>query len=131
VDLGLAIAGVTSVVLAVGHEAVGFVAVLPLVTEEKLPGTRFGPPPMTVALLRVTWHLVGVFVVASGGVLLTLAFGEDVDPKTAVLRWLAVMWLVATAIALWGVRRNPRNVLRLPVPFAWPVIAFLCWNASG
>ncbi len=37
-DVGLGIAGLTSVLLAVGHEAVGLGAVLPTVTEKRLPG---------------------------------------------------------------------------------------------
>ena len=129
-DVGLGIAGVASVILAGGHETVGFIAVLPTLTEERLPGTVIGPPAMTVALLRVTWHLVGVFVSALGGVLLTLAVSDDADPKQVILRWLAGMWLAATALAFWSVRRRPRLVLRLPVPLTWPVLALLCWRAS-
>jgi hypothetical protein len=129
-DVGLGIAGLASVILAAGHEAVGFVAVLPTQTEERLPGTRLGPPSMTVAMVRVTWHLVGVFVAALGGVLITLAVAEGSDPRTVVLRWLAALWLGATVVALWAVRRRPGNILRLPVPLAWPVIALLCWRAS-
>ena len=86
---------------------------------------------MTVAVVRVTWHLVTVFVLAVGGVLITLAIAEDVNPTTVVLRWIAGMWLAATAVALWGVRRRPRNILRLPVPLVWPLLALLCWSASG
>lgn len=129
-DIGLGIAGLSSVLLAVGHEAVGLAAVLPTLTEQRLPGTMFGPPSMTVAVVRVTWHLVTVFVLAVGAVLITLAFADDADPRTVVLRWLAAMWLAATAVALWGVRQRPRNILRLPVPFVWPVLAVLCWTAS-
>jgi hypothetical protein len=129
VDLGLAVAGLICVALALGHEAVG-VAVLPMITEERLSSTVFGPASMTATVLRVTWHLVTVFVSAAGGVLVTFAAADDADPAVVVLRWFAVMWLAATAVALWGVRRRPRNILRLPVPFVWPVIALLCWKAS-
>jgi hypothetical protein len=129
-DVGLGIAGLASVILAVGHEAVGFIAVLPTQTEERLPGTRLGPPSMTVAMLRVTWHLVGVFVAALGGVLITLAVAEESDPKTVVLRWFTAMWLGATVVALWAVRRRPGKIVRLPVPLVWPVLALLCWRAS-
>lgn len=129
-DIGLAIAGLISVVLAAGHEAVGLVAVLPIITEERHPGTSFGPPSMTVAMLRVTWHLVGVFVFALGAVLLTLAVADDANPRTVLLRTMAVMWVAATAVALWSVRRRPRNLLRLPVPLLWPLVALLCWEAS-
>ena len=129
-DVGLGIAGLISVVLAVGHETVGLVAVLPLLTEDRLAGTRIGPPSLTVAMLRVSWHLVGLFVLALGGVLLTLAAADDADARTVVLRWLAAIWTGATVMGFWSVRRRPRNILRLPVPFTWPVIALLCWKAS-
>ena len=129
-DVGLGIAGLASVLLAAGHETVGLVAVLPTLTEKRLPGTMFGPPSMTVAVLRVTWHLVTVFVLALGGVLISLAVAEDLDPKMLVLRWFAAMWVGATAIAVWAVRHRPKNMLRLPVPFVWPVLAVLCWQAS-
>jgi hypothetical protein len=82
-------------------------------------------------MLRVTWHLVTVFVLAVGGLLMTLAFVEEADPTTLMFRWFSAMWLGATAVAFWVVRRRPRDVLRLPVPFVWPVIALLCWKASG
>ncbi|MEW6472408.1 MAG: hypothetical protein AB1679_09055 [Actinomycetota bacterium] len=130
-DVGLGIAGLMSVLLAGGHEIVGFVAVLPTLTEERLPGTVVGPPSLTVAMLRVTWHLVGLFAFALGGVLITLAVAEDANPRTATLRWVSAMWLAATAVALWTVRHRPRNVLRLPVPLVWPILALLCWQASS
>jgi hypothetical protein len=125
------VAGLISVILAVGHETIGLAAVLPNINEDRLPGTRFGPPSLTVAMLRVTWHLVTVFVLAVGGLLMTLAFVEEADPTTLMFRWFSAMWLGATAVAFWVVRRRPRDVLRLPVPFVWPVIALLCWKASG
>lgn len=129
-DVGLGIAGVASVALAVGHEVVGLAAVLQTVTEERVSPTVFGPASLTAAMIRVTWHLVGVFVLAAGGVLLTLGASDNRDGKAVVLRWLALMWLTATGVAVWEVRRSPRNILRLPVPLVWPVIAVLCWKAS-
>ena len=119
-----------SVALASGHEAVGFLAVLPMVTEQRFDGTRLGPPSLTVAMVRVTWHLVGLFVLTVGLVLITLAVADEIDPRTVVLRWTAAMWVAATLVALWSVRRRPANILCLPVPLVWPVIAWLCWQAS-
>jgi hypothetical protein len=129
-DIGLGIAGLLSVALACGHEAVGFLAVLPMITERRLDRTPLGPPSLTVAMVRVTWHLVGLFVVTAGLVLITLAVAEDAEARTVVLRWTAAMWIAATALALWSVRRKPAGILRLPVPLVWPVIAWLCWRAS-
>ena len=103
---------------------------LPTLTERRFPATRFGPPSLTVAMLRVTWHLVGLFVFTLGAVLVTLALADEADPKMVLFRWTAAMWMTATAVALWSVRGRPRNILRLPVPLVWPLIALLCWNAS-
>jgi len=47
-----------------------------------------------------------------------------------LLRWLAAMWLVATAMAVWVSRRTVRHFWRLPVPLLWVVVAALCWMAS-
>lgn len=132
-DVGLAIAGLISVALALGHTTVGVVWVLPHLTEERLPSTPFGSSPMTVAMIRVTWFIVTIFALASGGLLIMLAWDAAADPKMLLLRWFAVMWLAATAMALWVSRpavRNLRNLLRLPVPLLWVVVAVLCWKAS-
>ena len=135
-DIGLAIAGLISVALAFGHTTIGVVWVLPHLTEERLPGTPFGPSSMTVAMVRVAWFIVTIFALASGGLLINLAWDAAADPKVLLLRWFAAMWLAATAMAFWiswrGMRslRSLRNLLRLPVPLLWVVIAVLCWKAS-
>jgi hypothetical protein len=130
----LAIAGVLCVAMGLGHASIGWRWILPSLTEERVPRTPFGPPAMSVSMLRVTWYIVTVFAVGMGGLLLTLAFDSGADPMTQVLRWLAGMWLVATAMAAWlaGIRvRKLRGLLRLPVPLVWLVVAYLCWAASS
>ncbi len=135
-DVGLAVAGVISLALAIGHTAIGVVWVLPHLTAERVPSTPFGPASMTVAMVRVTWFIVTIFALASGGLLLTLAWDAGADPKLLLLRWFAAMWLAATVMALWvarlgtSTRRNLRSLLRLPVPLLWLVVAVLCWRAS-
>jgi hypothetical protein len=129
-NVGLAIAGVLCVALALGHETVGRVWVLPTFSKERLSSTRLGPSSMTDGMLRVTWHIVTIFVLAVGGVLMMLAWDEGADPKTLLLRWFAVMWLAATAMAAWVTRRRLRFSPLLPVPLLWVVIAVLCWMAS-
>lgn len=132
-DIGLAIAGLICVGMALGHETIGSRWVLPGLTEEHLPPTPFGARSMTVVMVRVTWHIVTIFALASGGLLLTLARDAAADPKMLVLRWFAAMWLAATAMAIWIVWRgfrSLRNLLRLPVPLLWVVVAVLCWQAS-
>jgi hypothetical protein len=91
VNAGLGIAGVLCVALALGHETVGQVWVLPAFSKERLSGTRLGPSSMTEGMLRVTWHIVTIFALGVGGILLTLAWDGSADPRTLLLRWLAAM----------------------------------------
>jgi hypothetical protein len=129
-NVGLAIAGFLCVALALGHETVGQVWVLPTFSKERLSSTRLGPSSMTEGMLRVTWHVVTIFALALGGLLMTLAWDADADPKTLLLRWVAAMWLAATAMAAWVTRRHLRFSPLLPVPLLWVVVAVLCWEAS-
>jgi hypothetical protein len=129
-DVALAIAGLITVALGVGHEALGLVWVLPRVTEDSLPRTPFGPPSLTEGMIRVTWHIVTIFALASGGLLLTLAWAPAPDAKTLLLRWFAAMWIAAAAMAFYVARPRPRQLVRMPVPLLWVVVAVLCWEAS-
>jgi hypothetical protein len=129
-DVALAIAGLGWFVLALGHTTVGLRWVLPNLTKGSLPRTPFGPPSMTLGMVRFTWHIVSVLLVAFGALLMTLAWAPDTDAKTLLLRWLVAFLLAATALACWEARRRPRSLLRLPVPFVFVVIAVLCWTAS-
>ena len=129
-DVALAIAGLGWFVLAFGHTTVGLRWVLPNLTRGSLPSTPFGPPSMTLGMVRFTWHIVSVLLVAFGALLMTLAWAPDADAKTLLLRWFVALLLAATALACWEARRRPRSLLRLPVPLVFVVIAVLCWTAS-
>src|SRR5215207_8595710 len=107
-NVELAIAALGCLVLAFGHTTIGLRWVLPNLTKGSLPSTPFGSPSMTLGMVRFTWHVVSVLL----------------------LRWFAVLWLAATALACWNARRRPRSLLRLPVPLVFVVIAVLCWTAS-
>ena len=85
---------------------------------------------MTLGMVRFTWHIVSVLLVAFGALLMTLALAPDADAKTLLLRWFVAFLLAATALACWEARRRPRSLLRLPVPLVFVVIAVLCWTAS-
>ena len=117
-------------VLALGHMTVGLRWVLPNLTRERLPSTPFGPPSMTLGMVRFTWHIVTVVLLAFGILFMTLAWATDADPKRALLRWCAGLWLSATATAYWNARRRPRDLLRLPVALLSLLIAVMCWVAS-
>jgi hypothetical protein len=129
-NVELAIVGLGCFVLAFGHTTVGLRWVLPNLTGGRLPSTPFGPPSMTLGMVRFTWHIVSVLLVGFGVLLVALAWAPDADPKTLLLRWFAAFWLAATVLACWNARRRPRSLLRLPVPLVFVVIAAMCWLAS-
>ena len=133
-DVGLLVAGLICVAMAFGHQSIGVIWVLPSLTEERVPRTPFGPAGMTVGMLRVTWYIVTLFVLALGGLFITLAWDATIDPRALLLRWFSVTWFAATAMALWIVRagllRNPTHFFRLPVPLLWVVVGVLCWTAA-
>ncbi len=129
-NVELEIAGLGCLALALGHATIGLRWVLPVLTKERLPSTPIGPPSMTIGMLRFTWHVVTYVLLAFTGLLMSLALIANANPKTLLLRWLAVFWFVATATALWNARRRLSNLLRLPVPLVFMVIAVMCWKAS-
>lgn len=129
-NVELAIAGLGCFVLAFGHMTVGLRWVLPNLTKERLPSTPVGSPSMTLGMVRFTWQVVSVLLVAFGILLMALALAPDADPRTLLLRWFAALSLAATAQACWQARRRPSRLLRRPVPWVLVVIAVMCWTAS-
>lgn len=130
-DVGLATAGLLCLLLALGHTTIGVVWVLPGLAEDRLPRTPFGSRSLTLAMVRVTWFIVTIFVVALGGLLMTLAWSPDADARMLLLRWFAVMWVAATALAVALSGGSARHVWRFPVPLLWLVVAGLCWAAAS
>lgn len=128
-DAGLGVAGFICIAVALGHAGVGFRWVLPRLSEDQLPATGLGPASMTSGMVRVTWHVVTIFVLCLGGLLLTLAWDAGSDPKAMLLRWFAGMWIAATVLAGWISRRRPLSALT-PVPVLWTITAVLLWRAS-
>jgi hypothetical protein len=129
-NVELAIAGLGCFILAFGHTTIGLRWVLPNLTKGSLPSTPFGPPSMTLGMVRFTWQVVSVVLVGFGILFMTLAWAPDADPKTLLLRWCAAFWLAATALAGWNARRRPSSLLRLPVPLVFVAVAVMCWMAS-
>jgi len=129
-NVALGIAALACLCLAVGHTALGLRAVLPALTKERLTSPPLGPQAMTVGMIRVTWHLVTVVLLAFGAILAALTLAAAVDPRTLVLRWVAGTFLAISAMMLWMGRRRPHSLLRRPVWSLNLVIAALCWWAS-
>jgi hypothetical protein len=128
-DVSLAVAGFLCLALAAGHTTVGVRWVLPGIDQEHLPKTPFGPRSLTMAMVRVTWFVVTLFVTGLSGLLLTLAW-SDGDPKTLLLRWFAATWVAATAVSFGLAGGRGRHVWRFPIPLLWLVVAGLLWTAS-
>jgi hypothetical protein len=82
---------------------------------------------MTVGMARFTWHIVTVTLLAFGTLLLMLAWADDVDPKTLLLRWLAALWLVA----LHRTQRRERGLRSDPMPFDTPMGSCLPGGPHG
>ncbi len=131
-DVNLGIAGLICVALAIGHTALGIRWVLPGLSEESVPATPFGPRAMTLAMLRVTWYIVTIFVLTAGLVLCALGFFDVANPGGFALRGFALMWVAAVVMAEGMAFRRGRfrEALRLPVPLLWLVVAILSWAAS-
>lgn len=131
-DVRLTIAGVICLLMAAGHTTIGVVWVLPKLTERDVPRTPFGPPSMTVSMIRVTWFVVTIFCLGVGTLLLLVA-ADPGGTRELLLRTLAATWATATVMGLSVAAprlRSLRGFLRLPVPVLWVVVAVLCWQAA-
>ena len=132
-NVSLGVAGVLAALLAIGHATLGLVWVLPGLRAEHLGTSPFGGPGFSAATIHASWHIVTVFAFSSAVVLSWLAWDTGADPKTVVLRVFALMWLANAIVATWaGARRvkRLRDLLRLPVPILFVVVAALSWNAA-
>jgi hypothetical protein len=126
----LTIAGISCAALAVGHWLVGR-WVLPSLTRESMSRTPFGSRSTSLGMVRFTWHIVTVVLVAFGALLTMLAWAPDADAETLLLRWFTAFWIAATATVFWVARPRPRDLSRLPVPVVFVVIAVMCAIASA
>ena len=128
-QIELAIAGVGCGALALGHATVGLRSVFPNLMNES-PTATARPPAMTLGMVRVTWHILTVVLLAFASLLLMLAWTASGDPRTLLLRWLAGLWLAVTGLMFWSARRRLRNLLHLPAPWVSMVVAAMCLRAS-
>lgn len=118
-DVTLLAVGIICLLVALGHAAIGVLWVLPRLDADSLPRTPLGSPRMTDAMIRVTWHVVTIFVLAVGGLLLSLYFRVSADPQSLALRWFGVMWLAVAGVAGVVLVRSARDLLRRPFSILW------------
>src|SRR5829696_1612388 len=116
-NVALAMAGLTFVILAIGHAAIGRRWVLPSLTKEHLPGSPFGSPSFTLGMLRFTGSGRTLLLAGFATLMMLLAAFPDSDPRVLLLRWVSSVWAAAMALACWQARRRLSDTIRFPVPF--------------
>jgi hypothetical protein len=127
VNATLITAGSLSLAMAAGHTTIGVRWVLPHLRDESLPSSPFGTGAMTSAFITVTWHAVGVMLVAVGVVLSLLATRSLGGDGAIAVRGVGAMFAASTLVVLWLARRRPANLLRAPMWLTFVAMAALCW----
>jgi hypothetical protein len=130
VNAALVIAGALAVLAAAVHGAGGELLVVRKLSLDVLPGTRFGGPAMTKAMIHVTWHLTTLAFLTAGGALLAAGTFVEGDAAQAlgVLGAVAVTGFAALVTGLGlAYMRTPRGFLRHPAPILLTTTAVLAW----
>jgi hypothetical protein len=131
-DVAYLIAGILSLAAAAIHGGVGERLVVMRLPKEELPRTPFGGAASSMAMIRVTWHIVTLSFFAMG-VTLVLCTGLSAETACAGAgRLVAASFLgyfvVAGAIAIR--RRTAKLVARHPAPLIFATVAVLAWFGS-
>jgi hypothetical protein len=124
-NVGLVIAGSLCFVLAVGHTLVGRVVLDSL--PRSLQATRFGDGAFTRGLFVFTWHVLSLWLITSGVVLIALARSQPADSRGLVVFLVGAAYAAATVLLAWKSRRRPSDLLRIPVWVLFTTIIGLCW----
>ena len=127
-NVPLIVAGCILVLATAVHGAGGEILVVRKLSLEVLPGTSFGGPRMTKAMIHVTWHMT-TLAFLTAGVALILA-GSVLDGDAARALGLvgagACTGFAALALFLGGAHmRTPRQLFRHPAPAALTLAAVL------
>ena len=123
-------AGCLAVLGAAIHGGAGEVLVVRKLSEATLPGSSFGGPRMTMAMIHTTWHMTTVAFLITGIALLLSGTVLDGDAAqgVAVIAAAASTGFAAMAIGLgFAYMRSPRNLFRHPAPILLTTIAGLAW----
>ena len=127
-NVPLLIAGGLALFAAAVHGLAGEVLVVrPLPTEE-LPGTRFGGPRATKAMIRASWHIatfafltVGAALVLTGSVL-----GGEVGRAVSVVAAVASSGFAVVTLAA-ALALGPHALRRHLGPLALTAVAAFAW----
>jgi hypothetical protein len=130
VNVPLIVAGVLGILAAAVHGVAGEVLVVRKLSREMLPGSPFGGPAMTKAMIHVTWHMttiafltVGVALLVAGTVL-----SGDTARALGLVAAAAYTGFAALAVGLGAAyMRSPRSLFRHPAPAVLSATAALAW----
>ena len=124
-EVGLVIAGLICIGLALGHAVTGRVLLERLPRD--LPPSRFGDGALTRGVIRFTWHALTLMLTSTGAVLIVLAQGQRADDRGPVVAVIVALYAAAGIMQAWVSRRRPSDLLRTPVWMAFVIIIVLCW----
>jgi hypothetical protein len=124
------VAGALAMIGSAVHGAGGEVLVLRKLSPDVLPGSSFGGPRMTRAMIHVTWHLttiafltVGVALLLSGSILDgDAARGVSLVAAGTSTGFAAVVMVLGAAET-----RSPQSLFRHPGPLVLTATAALAW----
>ena len=129
-NVPLVIAGCLGILGAAIHGGAGEVLVVRKLSQADLPGSSFGGPRMTMAMIHTTWHLTTIAFLAAGVGLLLSGTVLDGDAARGIATLLAATCtgFALTACTL-GIAhtREPRNLFRHPGPILLTATAALAW----
>ena len=123
-------AGALGVLAACIHGGAGEILVVRKLAPETLPGTSFGGPRMTRAMIHVSWHIVTAAFLTAGVAMLVAGLALDGDALRAVgvVGAAAFTGFGAIALLLGAAHlRSARSLYRHPGPLALTATAVLAW----
>ena len=126
----LIVAGSLAVLGAAVHGVGGELLVVRNLSPATLPGSRFGGPRTTMAMIHVTWHMATIAFLTVGCALLLAGTVLDGDGARALSRLAAgaSTGFAALAVGL-GLASgaSPRTMFRHPGPAVLTATAALAW----
>ena len=129
--IGYVIAGILALAAAAVHGGLGERIVVMRLRKDTLPRTQFGGEGASLAMIRVSWHIVTMSFAATGAALLACA-GSSAAACDGIGKLVAVLFggyfVVAGVVAI---RRQTKTLIaRHPAPLIFAAIAVLSWLGS-
>jgi hypothetical protein len=136
-NVPFAVAGALALTAAAIHGGAGETLVVKRLRRDTLEPTPFGGPTMTLLMIRVTWHIVTlVFIVSGGALAVCMPASSATQACAAAGRISAVSFAsyfvlaAGLAIAAQG-RRVGHALAKHPGPIVFMIVAALSWWGSS